>query len=313
MKKIIKVLSIILLTLIGCSEDDKNNFNDFGSSGIINNIEIVESAPTFINVEGIENGESFTLEFTADNFFGQATKNDIVGVYSKPLITMLNETTGVVDTLQKPANFKTVLIENVSLPGSFSITTDEIAQRFDGLTSTDDIKFKDQLFISVASTSSDGRVFEIVNENTSLNIKADIVNNDDFNTFLTFPVSCPSDLAGNYIATITATSGDISAFTTPKDVTVTEVSSGTYNISDATNGFFTAAGASNVDMQFREECTEITVVGPSVTFPGFIIFDQKAGTMLDPDTGILTFNLTFNSGTCCGGAGISFTLVLTPN
>jgi len=63
----------------------------------------------------------------------------------------------------------------------------------------------------------------------------------------------------------------------------------------------------------RGECTEISVVGPSVTFPGFIIFDQKEGTMLDPDTGVLTFNLAFNSATCCGGAGISFTLVLTPN
>ncbi len=299
--KKIAVLITSAFLLVACDEGDKDNFDDFGESGIINNIEIVEGTQTFIDVVGIGNGESTTLQFTANTFFGSPVENDVIAIYRKAAVLDKDG-----EIVEPAAVYSATILENVSLPDTFTITTDDIVNTFSELTMLTDIKFRDELSLAVSSTRSDGLVFDIFNPDGSLNIKADIINDNDFNTFISFPVSCPSGLAGDYVATITESSDPLGDFVATKDVTISEVSSGRFNISDVTGEVLGV----EIVMQFTDQCEIITVVEPSISFPAQVIFTDR-GSSLDSDTGVLTFNLAFKSGSCCR-VGTTFTLVLTP-
>ncbi|WP_010520243.1 hypothetical protein [Aquimarina agarivorans] len=299
--KKIAVLITGLFLLNACDEEDKDKFDDFGDTGIINNIEIADGAQTFIDVVGIGNGESTTLQFTANTFFGSPVESDVIAIYRKAAILGKDD-----EIIEPAAVYSATVLENVTLPNTFTITTDDIVNAFNELTILTDIKFRDELSLAVSSTRSDGLVFDIFNPDGSLNIKADIINDDDFNTFISFPVSCPSGLAGDYVATITESSDPLGDFVTTKDVTISEVSSGRFNISDATGEVLEL----EVVMQFTDQCEIITVVEPSISFPTQVIFTDR-GSSINADTGVLTFNLAFKSGSCCR-VGTTFTLTLTP-
>lgn len=65
---------------------------------------------------------------------------------------------------------------------------------------------------------------------------------------------------------------------------------------------------------FTDVCGTLTVATASVQYPGVVDFMViGAGASLDQATGIITLPLAFTAGSCCGLAGIEYTLELTPN
>ncbi|GAA4270849.1 hypothetical protein U6A24_03040 [Aquimarina gracilis] len=295
-----KKLYIILLTAtlmfsVSCENDGGDAFIPL-EDGVVPNMQKSATGETIIDLVKVNNNELVTLEFSAEIAQGTPASTDIVGIYA---------------TAAGPV-YSTTLFSDVTLPQDFTLTTDDIIGAFTELTSGSDIKLGDVLTITARFTRPDGTVLNIVNDDGTSNTGSNIQTTVLFASVITYPVSCPTMLEGNYTSTVIASSLPIAGnFISPQSVTITQPSAGTYVLSDGTAGIFGAG--TPVGLQFTDVCGEITVATPSVTFPGQVDFEQGDGTNLDPDTGVITLELAYTAGSCCALPGITYTIELVPN
>jgi hypothetical protein len=102
-------------------------------------------------------------------------------------------------------------------------------------------------------------------------------------------------------------------FRSPFDITITKVGSDQYRLSDGTMDIFREGDAPfPIGLDFRDVCENVAIVRPSPDFPTLVLFDNKGGSSYDPVTGVLTFDIVYNAGSCCGLAGIEYKFTATP-
>jgi len=191
------------------------------------------------------------------------------------------------------------------------LTVDEVIAAFNELNSIADVKLGDVLGVTTRFTLDDGTVLDIVSTDgvtggTGTNLATTVL----FTTVITYPVSCPTSLEGDYTGTVIATNQPAGTFISPQQITVTQPSAGTYVLSDGTAGLFGAA--TPVGLQFTDVCGTLTVANPSTNFPGQVDYVPGSAS-LNPDTGVITLDLGFTATSCCGLPGIEYTLELVPN
>ncbi|GAA3602651.1 hypothetical protein Q4Q39_13560 [Flavivirga amylovorans] len=297
MKNIKFLLLITIITFVSFSCD-----NDGGDSalvletGAIPNFVKDAASDQIFDLTKILNGSAVNLAFNASVAQGSPSSADIIATYS---------------TLAGPT-YTSVLFTNVTLPGDFSLTTNDVIAAFSELSSTDDFKLGDVLTVSARFTMSDGRVLSLLNDDGTDNTGTTVSNSGLFAAKISYPVSCPTMLEGNYISTVIASSLPIAGnFRSPQPVTITQPAAGTYNLSDGTADIF--GPDFPVALEFTDVCGTITVTENSIPFGAQVAWVQGAGTSLDQDTGVITLDLTYTATSCCGLAGIQFTLQLTPN
>ncbi len=291
---------MLTLFITSCENDGGESKVDL-IEGVVPNFQIPEEAVKLADFNNISAGEDFDFVFDVSIGFGElTTKGDIVGVYTRvddPITESINEA----------EIFSTILIEDANFPQQVRMSFFDLIDKFEGL-SVDDIGLGDNLLISAQFVSEDGLEFKIIDEMGSFVVGLDIRNNPLSVPFLAYPVSCPTKLEGSYTANIKNVSGAaLSDFpNNGQTVEVTQPSSGSYVVSDAT------ANILGVELQlgFTDVCGILTVSGPSLNFPNQIIFDDL-GAVLNVSTGIITLNIAFNSGSCCQ-VGTSYTLELVP-
>ncbi len=273
--------------------------NDGGTSNIeltevaIPNLAKTANSETIINLNNLTSGQSVALDFNVEIAQGQGNFSsvDIVGFYETADGQIYNA----------------VLEADAQLPAQYTLTEADIVNAFTELNTVDDIKLADVLSITARFTLNNGLVFDIIDEDGSRGTGTNIQNNVLFNAIITYPVSCPTALEGDYTSNVIATND--SSLVTTKPVTITQTSAGTYALSDGSAEVF---AGTLIALQFTDVCGTISVDSPSISFPGQADFIDN-GSSLDPETGIITLDLEYTASSCCGLPGIKWTLELVPN
>lgn len=228
MKKFKYIILIITVAMISFSCDD-----DGGTSvrtleeGIVPDMQKDPSSDAFLDLVKISAGEAVSITFNVSVAQGTPTSSDIIGFYQT--------STGEL--------YQGTLFENVTLPGAFTLTPSDIVAAFTELTSLDDLGLADILSISTSFTRSDGTVLNLLNADGTDNFSSNIKNSNLFTTVINYPVSCPSDISGEYTVVSSGFSTDGAPVNNPLvnfsyDVTLTDNGGGNYDISDGVAGVY---------------------------------------------------------------------------
>ncbi|MEQ9439822.1 MAG: hypothetical protein RIG62_12280 [Cyclobacteriaceae bacterium] len=198
---------------------------------------------------------------------------------------------------------KQVLQNITTWPQTFDLAVDDLVSLFpDNVLTRQSLGLGDGFFITADFRMEDGQFLSGWSPALLDNSAASI-----YRVFVNYPVACPSDLAGTYLAEcISCTNGEVESQT----VTVAEVSSGVYTISDLTMDIF--GGGFAVAYNFTDVCNELTVASASRDYGSQIALEVRDGTMYDPATGVITFDLQYVSPSCCGLDGLQVSYTLTP-
>ncbi len=224
-----KNLKFILLTMllsvfiVSCEDDGGTSFIEV-NGGAVPNMTKSTSTDAFFNLIRLNNGEDVSVNFSAEIAQGNPASTDIVGIYRAASGSVYNAT----------------LFSDVTLPQEFSLSISEIVAAFSEISTGDDIVVGDALTLSARFTMNDGSVLNIVNDDGTSGTGANIQTTVLFTTIITYPVSCPSDLGGNYsvISNGDNTDGQPPAVNVAYDVTITDLGGGSYEISDFSGGVY---------------------------------------------------------------------------
>jgi len=298
MRNIKYILFTIAITVLSfsCEDDGGTSVIDLEDGAVPNMVKAAEGE-TIIDLVRLNNGENISLAFSADIAQGSPASTDVVGVLT---------------TLAGPV-YTGTLFSDVSLPQDFTVTINDVVAAIAELNSASDIKLGDVLTITTRFTMPDGRILNIVDPDGSSGTGTNIQTTVLFTSVINYPVSCPTALEGNYTSTVISSNLNIGAnFRSPQPVTITQPSAGTYVLSDGTADIF--GPDFPIGLTFTDVCGTITVATSSVQFPGQVDFMEiGAGASLDQTTGVITLPLEYTATSCCGLAGIQYTLELTPN
>jgi hypothetical protein len=323
MKNILKIIAVFMLPLLvvtSCVDEDKLfELSDF-ENGAIPNLVQTANDDGFINLNDL-NGT--VLEFTVDfsvNFEQDATGQGGSGRENTSLewadvasfdleLTYTSAVTGEIET--------GVIGNFTSWPVTMTLGADDLVAAISSLNSQADFNLADQFVFVAGVNLTDGtRLPAFVEDPNGNPVPGYSVNfngagnSPGINFSLAYNVACPSDLAGNYTATLVSSNIGAANFRSPQPVAITG-GNGQYILSDGTMDIF--GPDFPIGLAFAELCGGISVTAGSVDFPAQVIYDQGPGTGLDTSTGIITFDLTYNAGSCCGLAGIQYTFTVTPN
>jgi hypothetical protein len=208
------------------------------------------------------------------------------------LVTFNNSETGKSHT----AAYTTV----GEFPQTFNIDIDQLLALFEPeVVTKDTLGLGDSFVIAGNVLLTDGRYLEG-------GYSPSVVANES--VFLIYNVACESDLAGTYDLTlISGTNDEIASLT---DQTITQITPGTYEISDGTMDIF--GPDFPVKYRFTDVCGTLTAAAASVDYGGQIAFRFTPGTSVDPVTGEITFAIEYLGSACCGLAGIKTVYKATP-
>jgi hypothetical protein len=218
---------ILLLTILAFTYA----CDDTGGDSAIDLIEVAvpnmtktEGSEAILDLGRISNNEVITISFMAELAQGSPAKTDVVGVLA---------------TAAGPV-YTAILDEDVTLPQVYSFTTDDLVAAFSEINSASELALGDVLSITTRYTLSNGLIIDIIDEDGSSGAGTNPQNNVLFNTFITYPVSCPSDLSGTYsvISNGDNTDGQPAAVNYAYDVTLTDIGGGSYEISDFSGGVY---------------------------------------------------------------------------
>ncbi len=304
MKNIINTFIIgIIILFVSCNDDehkgDSPDLNDNVGAVTLLNINPDKNffnlnAPDFANEE---------VEFTVDiDNFGLTEVQSVdleIEYVEKGALT--NPFTGNLED----STYAPVVVGNItSFPTTVSISATDVAAALNK--SVDDFEVGDSFTLTLPIFTADGRRLTVA-------LNSDLCNQPAQPSFggcaVRWAVSCPSDLAGNYTSVVLSSNIDLANFRSPQAVTISG-SAGNYILSDGTADIF--GPDFPIGLAFTEVCESISIIPASVGFPTQVIFDQIS-TSYDPVSGVIIMNIAYNSGSCCGLAGIQYELELTPN
>jgi hypothetical protein len=277
----IKFLTAIIL-VFSCTDEDKYPIPDFTKTSIP--VFLVGQDDTgFIDFMDLQRS---TLSFKLDKRGSEDVQSIDV------LITYNNSETGESETVQ----YTTV----ATLPQQVNLTFAELIDLFpDEVVTEDTLSLGDSFVVAGNVLLQDGRYLEG-------GYSPSVAANDP--VFLTYNVACASDLAGTYDLTlISGTNGEASSL---PGQTITEISPGFYELSDATMDIF--GPDFPIKYRFTDICGNLIAEDESVDFGSQIVMKFNPDTAIDPATGVITFSVEYISPSCCGLAGIKTVFKATP-
>jgi hypothetical protein len=284
MKNQLKYIAVITLAfLIGACEDEEKYPLPAITRGSIPIFTPGETDTGFINFIDMD---ATTVSFTVDKDGTEEVENiDVLVIFN-------NAETGETHTV----NYSTVS----AFPESVDLTIDQLLGLFEPeVVTKDTLGLGDSFVIAGNVLLADGRYLEG-------GYSPSVVANES--VFLTYNVACESDLAGTYDLTlVSGTNGEAASLT---DQTITQISPGTYEISDGTMDIF--GPDFPVKYRFTDVCGTLTAAAASVDYGGQIAFRFNPGTSVDPLTGEITFAIEYLGSACCGLAGIKTVYKATP-
>ena len=249
--KLIFIPIIAFTLLLSCEDDGGHSKLDLQVGGLPNIVKI-ETTDAFINLNELQNGNDIAISYTVSVGQGDVASMDVIGVYVKGTTSE-----------------RVVLAPNVTtFPTTYTLTKDNLISAFNVLNSVDDFGLGDQLKISAIVTLTNGDVFELYDTTGKQNYGQDIANSPLYKVVQTYPVSCPSDLAGTYGVVSSGSSTDSGATNNPISnyaytTTFTANGGGSYTLSDAFGGvyiqWYTVYGLDfEVDADVTDVCGTLT-------------------------------------------------------
>lgn len=228
MKKIKYIVLIAIVTLINfsCEKDGGTSVQPL-EEGVVPNISKDASTDAFLDLLKINDGNDVSISFNASVAQGNPKSTDVVGVYRTITGDVYNAT----------------LFSNATLPATLTISVSDIVAAFSELNSTSDIMLGDVLSITTSFTRTDGVVLNIINNDGTANYSNNIKNSGIVNVVIDYPVSCPSDIGGNYTVVSSGFSTDGAPVNNPLvnfsyDIVLTDNGGGAYTISDGVAGVY---------------------------------------------------------------------------
>jgi len=228
MKKINIILLVLTITTIfySCENDGGDSVYTLDNGAVPNMIKD-SSTDAFLDLVKIQSGDAVSVSFSAEIAQGNPVTTDIVGVYKT--------TTGSV--------YSATLFSNVTLPQDFTVTPDDVVSAFSELSSTSDLSLADVLTITTAFTTADGTVINIIAEDGTSTLSSNVATSALFTPTIDYPISCPSDIGGNYTVVSSGFSTDGAPVNNPLvnfsyDIVLTDNGGGSYTISDGVAGVY---------------------------------------------------------------------------
>jgi hypothetical protein len=224
--KYILLLVTILAFTFACDDDGGDSKLDLIEFAAID-INKSEGTDAFIDLVKVGQNEVISLGFSADLIQGNPAKTDVMGI----LVTAAGPV------------YNAMLFEDIQLPQDYTLTTDDIVAAFAELDSPTDLALGDVLHISMRYTLTNGFVVDVIDTDGSAGTDTNYQTSVLFNHVISYSVSCPSDISGNYTVVSSGFSTDSGPVNNPLvnfsyDVTLTDVGGGTYEISDGVAGVY---------------------------------------------------------------------------
>ncbi len=274
---------LVLAVFIGsCRDEEKNPVPDFTRSSI----PVFAPGNTDTGFIDFMDFNNTHLSFTVN------TKGRAVVQNLDVTITFNNAETGESETII----YNTVN----SFPQEINLTFDELLALFPSdVVTADTLGLGDSFVIGGNVLLADGRYL-------SGGYSPSVLANDI--VFLTYNVACASDLAGTYDLTLIF--GDNGEASSLPNQTITEVSPGYYELSDMTMDLF--GPNFPIKYRFTDICSNLTADVGSVDFGTQVTIQFNSGTVIDPVTGEITFDIEYIAPSCCGLQGIQTVFKATP-
>jgi hypothetical protein len=276
-------LSLLIMVVISaCVDDDKKPFDDF-ARGAIPIFATNTDDSGFINFADLN---ASNLSFTVDKQGVSEVSNIDV------TITYNNAETGASETV--------VYTSVNSFPATVAITKDQLIAAFpETVLTQDSISLGDSFVVGGYVKLADG-TYLTGGYSPSIFANSQVT--------LTYNVACQSDLAGDYDFTlISGSNGEAASL---PNQTITEVAPGYYQISDMTMDIF--GPDFPISFRFTDICGNLTPDFGSIDFGTQVTVQFNSGTMIDPATGEITFDIEYIAPSCCGLAGIQTVFKATP-
>ena len=268
--------------VLSCADEDKYPVPDFTKSSIPV-FHQGQDDTGFIDFMDLQRS---TLSFNVDKRGSENVQSIDV------LITYNNSETGESETVE----YTTI----TTLPQQVNLTFSQLIDLFpDEVVTEDTLSLGDSFVVAGNVLLADGRYLDG-------GYSPSVAANDP--VFLIYNVACASDLAGTYDFTlISGTNGEASAL---PGQTITEISPGFYELSDATMDIF--GPDFPIKYRFTDICGNLFADDESVDFGSQVTIKFNPGTAIDPATGEITFSIEYISPSCCGLAGIKTVFKATP-
>ncbi len=223
--KIILAFMMLATFIVSCDDDGGTSNIDLQEGGVTN---ITKNADldAIINFTDVRNGDEVNIGFTVAVFYGNVVSADVIGFYKAG------------NDLFGPITLKSGITQ---FPTEVTLNQDDIISVFAELNSVDDIDLADELIVSTRLQLADGSEINLINNDGTRNYGSDIHTSSFFNAQVSYPVSCPSDLAGVYNVVTNGAStepGIPEAVDFPYTVTLTDNGGGNYTISDGVAGVY---------------------------------------------------------------------------
>ncbi len=324
MKRIINIwaIGLVISVVSSCVDDDKLFELDDFEVGALPNMQRTSNDPGYIDFQDLDQATmelmvDFVIDVPQSDDGGltnggdgrEHTSTEFAEVSSVQLAVSYNgASSSVIES--------GVISEVTSWPATFTFKgVQDLIDAIPSLNSKDDIQLGDVFTFVCGVTLADGRELPAfitdASGNSLPNYSVNFAgsgNNPGFEYAISYLVTCPSDLAGNYTSTVLSSNIALSNFRTPQPVTVTG-SGGSYILSDGTADIF--GPDFPLGLAFSEICGEIFITPGSIEFPTLVIYDLNSATY-DPVTDVITFDITYNANSCCGLPGIQYVLQIEP-
>jgi hypothetical protein len=223
-KKFLYTILLFASILVSCDTDGGDSELDL-LEGAVADLQKNSSAPAFLDLNELSAGSDLQISVDIAIQYGNISSVDLIGYYR----------TGA--DIFGPVTLKSDIKE---FPSQVSLTDADIISAFSNLSGKDDFKLADELILSTSLHLKDGRTIDLLDENGNRNYGSDIHSSTFYKAQISYPVSCPSNLAGTYdvVSNGTSTDGQPAAVDLPYTVTITDNGGGSYTISDGVAGVY---------------------------------------------------------------------------
>lgn len=282
MKNQLRYITLLSLAVFigSCEDEDKYPIPDFTKSSI----------PVFTQKDG-DTGFVDFMDLNATNLAFDVDRLGTEEVTSiDVVITFNNNETGESETV----THSTV----TSFPQGVSLSFSELISLFPPeVVTADTLSLGDSFIVGGYVLLADGRYLDG-------GYSPSVVANDP--VYLTYNVACASALAGTY--DLTLISGENGEASSLPGETIVQISPGYYELSDMTMELF----GFPIRYRFTDICSNLTADVGSVDYGTQVTIKFNAGTMIDANTGEITFDIEYIAPSCCGLEGIKTVFKATP-
>ena len=289
MKRILILIPILLLLVVSsCHNEDPVSEIPKGAMVYFSQSENDTPFIDFLNLDNTN------LDFTVsmEDAIGRNLEFEPVE-YVDVTVTFTNASQGTSD--------KVVLEKTSDLPKSYNLNIDQLTELYPSTILTkDSLQPGDNFQVTVDIMLENGTLLSGWSPALIDKSAASI-----YSVLIDYPVTCSSDLAGTYLLETVSGAAGLSS----QEVEITSAGPANYVIDDISMEFF---AGTPIAYPFSDVCNQIVYGGASRDFGTAVVVEDNGGTSIDPETGVITFDIKYIAPSCCGLQGLTLTFTATP-